>query len=208
MSNHPPVRDVWPAPRDLSAPRPRYRLQDRPRVGASSQRRGLTTALVYRRVATTRLSLWPSLSHSAVGSVARNTLPVSPHGTAATPPDRRVSRLPFPPPSATHGLDDLGLALPLRAACRFPAPLDFSIGPFRSLPVRKIKPIRVLLYCSRLNWLIPAIHRRSFFVKKIRGLKMHSWTVCRRLAAQPKKARAIRLAAVFLSLSWPYAKLR
>lgn len=34
MSNHPPVRDVWSAPRDLSAPRPRYRLQSHPRVGS------------------------------------------------------------------------------------------------------------------------------------------------------------------------------
>ena len=168
MSNHPPVRDVWSAPRDFSAPRPRYRLQSHPRVGSSSQRRDLTTALVYRRVATTRLSLWPSLSQSAVGSVARNTLPVSPHGTAVTPPDRRISRLPFPPPSATHGLDDLGLALPLRVYRRFPAPSDFSVGPFHSRPTRKIKTIRLHLCCSRPGRLIPAIHRAQIISNKIR----------------------------------------
>ncbi len=95
----------------------------------TSLRRDLTTALIYRRVATTRLPLWPSWNLSAVGSVARNTLSVSPHGTAATPPDRRISRLLFPPPSATHGMDDLGLALPLRARRPFPGTFGFLHRP-------------------------------------------------------------------------------
>ena len=169
MSNHPPVRDVWSAPRDLSAPWSRALPHGCPQ----SQRRDLTTALIYRRVATTRLSLWPSLSHSAVGSVARNTLPVPPHGTAVKPPDRRISRLLFPPPSATHGMDDLGLALPLRARRRFPAPSDFSVGPFHNRPTRNIESIPIVFCCSRSGKLIPAIHRAPLKRIRISGLTMH-----------------------------------
>jgi hypothetical protein len=87
------------APRDLSAPWSRALPHGCPQ----SQRRDLTTALIYRRVATTWPLPWPGWNQLAVRSEARRTLSAPPHGTAAKPPDRGTPRLLFPPPSAAHG---------------------------------------------------------------------------------------------------------
>jgi hypothetical protein len=104
-------------------------------------------------------------------------------------------------------MDDLGLALPLRARRRFPAPSDFSGGPFHNRPTRNSETIPMVLCCSRSVKLIPAIHRMPVKHIWINSLTMHRRAVCRGGEACPEKRLSSSFAAVFLTLFAPYARV-
>ena len=158
MSSRARVRDVWSAPRDLSAP-----LVTRcNRRFPTGPRRDLTTVLIYRRVATTWLLPWPGWGLSAVGSAARNTLPGPPHGTAVTPARPWYFASTFPAAfSRPWQWTTSGLPCPHETSDHFPEPSDFSADTFHNRPTRKLKTTATRSCCSQSVRLFPAIHRVS-----------------------------------------------
>jgi hypothetical protein len=156
MSSLTPVRD------DQSGNRETFRslvTRSASRLPAK-RRRDLTTVLILRRVATTRLPPWPGWNLSAVGLAARSTPSAPPHGIAATPKDRGTSRLRAPPPRPSMAMDDLRLALP----CELYRLLSDALGflrRHRSTVGAAHREKHNAKACARIGdeRLIPAIHR-------------------------------------------------